>query len=45
MDHSISGDMQNAKYIDANGFFVGNHSIEMRDNIEYLINTLKSVKV
>lgn len=45
MDYSISGDLENAKYIDANGFFVGNHSIEMRDNIEYLINTLKSVKL
>lgn len=44
LDYSISGDLKNADYIHDNGFFVGNHSIEMEDNINLLIDVLKSVK-
>ena len=44
LDYSISGDLKNADYIHDNGFFVGNHSIEMKDNINLLIDVLKSVK-
>lgn len=45
LDYTISGDLKNADYIHDNGFFVGNHSIEMKENIEYLIDVLKAVKV
>ncbi|MCI8887791.1 MAG: DegT/DnrJ/EryC1/StrS family aminotransferase [Hungatella sp.] len=45
LDYSISGALSNADYIHDNGFFVGNHSIEMRDNINLLIDVLKSVKL
>lgn len=43
LDYSISGNLKNADYIHENGFFVGNHSIEMEDNINLLINVLKNV--
>ena len=45
LDYSISGELKNADYIHDNGFFVGNHSIEMDENIGFLIDTLKSVNV
>lgn len=45
LDYSISDNLTNADYIHDNGFFVGNHSIEMSDNINYLIDVLKSVEV
>lgn len=45
LDYSISGDLKNADYIHDNGFFVGNHSIDMKENINLLIDVLKSVKV
>ena len=41
IDYSISGELKNADYIHDNGFFVGNHSIKMEDNINMLINILK----
>jgi len=43
LDYSISGNLRNAEYIHDNGFFVGNHSIEMSDSIRLLIDVLKSV--
>lgn len=43
LDYSVSGELKNADYIHENGFFVGNHSIEMEDNINLLIDVLKSV--
>lgn len=45
LDYSVCGELKNADYIHQNGFFVGNHSIEMTDNINLLIDVLKSVKV
>ncbi len=45
LDHSIAGELKNADYIHENGFFVGNHSIDMEDNINLLIDVLKSVRV
>jgi len=45
LDYSISGELKNADYIHENGFFVGNHSIEMEENINLLIDVLKAVKV
>ncbi|MCR5797618.1 MAG: DegT/DnrJ/EryC1/StrS family aminotransferase [Eubacterium sp.] len=43
LDYSISGELKNADYIHDNGFFVGNHSIEMGESINLLIDVLKSV--
>lgn len=40
MDHSIHNELKNADYISENGFFVGNHHIEMKDQIDYLISNL-----
>jgi len=45
LDYSISGELKNADYIHDNGFFVGNHSIDMEETIDYLINVLKSIRV
>ncbi len=45
LDYSVSGMLKNADYIHDNGFFVGNHSIEMSDNINLLIDVLKSINV
>ena len=45
LDYSISGELKNADYIHDNGFFVGNHSIEMEKNINLLIDVLKSVRL
>ncbi len=45
LDYSISGELKNADYIHDNGFFVGNHSIEMSENINLLIDVLKAVNV
>ncbi len=45
LDYSISGELKNADYIHENGFFVGNHSTAMEDNINTLIDVLKSVSV
>lgn len=41
MDHSISGELSNADYIHLNGFFVGNHSKDVHEEIDYLIETLR----
>lgn len=43
LDYSICGELKNADYIHDNGFFVGNHSGEMKDSIDLLISVLKSV--
>ncbi len=40
LDYSISGELINADYIHKNGFFVGNHSIEMKPQIDLLVETL-----
>ena len=40
MDHSISGKLENAEYIHENGFFVGNHSINMEEKIDFLVEVL-----
>lgn len=45
LDYSISGKLNNADYIHENGFFVGNHSIEMGKSINLLIDVLKTVSV
>ena len=44
MDYTIYDKLENADYIHDNGFFVGNHSIMMREQLDYLIETLVSLK-
>ncbi len=44
MNASISGKLINADYIHSNGFFVGNHSVFMKEQLELLKNTLDTVK-
>ncbi|MEC3906297.1 DegT/DnrJ/EryC1/StrS family aminotransferase [Tamlana sp. 2201CG12-4] len=39
-DYEIFGDLKNAKYLDANGLFVGNHQIPLKDEIKYLFDVL-----
>ena len=43
MHYSVYGELKNADYIHNNGFFVGNHSIDMRDKIDYLVSVLKNI--
>ena len=38
MDYEIIGKLQNANYIHENGFFVGNHSIEIEKELGHLFN-------
>ena len=40
-DYELFGEMKNAKYLDANGFFVGNHQIDLTTEINYLYEILK----
>lgn len=40
LDYSIYGNLTNADYIHDNGFFVGNHSIEMKRQIDFLWDVL-----
>lgn len=43
MDYSIYGTLENANYIHENGFFVGNHSQQDKEGIDYFIDCLKRV--
>lgn len=43
MDHTVYGNLDSADYIHENGFFVGNHSIEMKEQIDYLMKTLQDI--
>ena len=40
-DYEIHDELKNADYLHANGFFVGNHQINLRDRIIYLAEVLK----
>ncbi len=40
-DHEISGSLKNAKHLDLNGFFVGNHQIPLKKEIEHLYEVLE----
>lgn len=42
-DYEIFGEMKNAQYLDKNGFFVGNHQIDLTNEIEHLHKTLTSL--
>ena len=39
-DYEIFGEMKNAKYLDKHGFFVGNHQIDLTEQIHHLHNVL-----
>ncbi len=39
-DYELSGEMKNAEYLDAHGFFVGNHQFDIRDKIDYLYESI-----
>lgn len=42
-DHEIFGEMKNAQYLDKNGFFVGNHQINLTEEIKHLHRVLTSL--
>ena len=35
--------VENAEYIDKNGFFVGNHHYDLKENIEFLKKILSEI--
>lgn len=43
LDATVSGTLTNADHIHDNGFFVGNHSIDMAEQIDYLKKVLEQV--
>jgi CDP-6-deoxy-D-xylo-4-hexulose-3-dehydrase len=42
-DCEIFGEMKNAQYLDKNGFFVGNHQIDLTEEIKHLHSVLTSL--
>tara|TARA_B110000211_G_scaffold200818_1_gene232037 strand:- start:5664 stop:6821 length:1158 start_codon:yes stop_codon:yes gene_type:complete len=40
-DYEIHGELKNARYLNDNGLFVGNHQVSILNEIDYLFNTLK----
>ena len=40
-DYEIHGTMKNAQYLDENGFFVGNHQMDLTQEINHLYEVLK----
>lgn len=42
-DYEIFGEMKNAQYLDKNGFFVGNHQIDLTNEIQHLYKVLNSL--
>ena len=40
-DYEIFGQVRNANYLDAKGLFVGNHQIDLTQEIKHLYNVLK----
>ncbi|MET0946683.1 MAG: DegT/DnrJ/EryC1/StrS family aminotransferase [Flavobacterium sp.] len=40
-DYEIFGTMKNAQYLDKKGFFVGNHQVPLKKEIDYLFEVLK----
>lgn len=43
-DYEIFGEMKNAALLDTNGFFVGNHQIDLTEEIQYLHSVLSELK-
>jgi CDP-6-deoxy-D-xylo-4-hexulose-3-dehydrase len=44
-DYEVCGDMSNAEYIDANGLFVGNQQVNIREKIKYLYDVIESALI
>ena len=42
-DYEIHGKMNNAEYLDSNGFFVGNHHFDLTEQIKYLHKVLNEI--
>jgi dTDP-4-amino-4,6-dideoxygalactose transaminase len=42
-DYEVSGTMENAEYIDKNGFFVGNQQVDIIEKIQYLFDVINDV--
>ncbi len=42
-NYEIFGNLNNADYIDKNGFFVGNHHFDIKDKINYLKSVLNKI--
>ena len=42
-DYSISGSVSNAEYIETHGLFVGNHQIDIKDQIEHLSRVIEKI--
>ncbi|MCF6764283.1 DegT/DnrJ/EryC1/StrS family aminotransferase [Thiotrichales bacterium 19S3-7] len=42
-DYEIHGQLKNADYIHENGFFVGNHQLNLKEEINYLYNVLTNL--
>lgn len=40
-DYTVSGEITDAEYIDKNGLFVGNHQVDLSNEIQYLSDLLK----
>lgn len=43
LNASVAGPLENADYIHDNGFFVGNHSVPMKEEIDYLKTILQQI--
>ncbi len=39
-NYEVFGEMKNARYLDEHGFFVGNHQISLKQEIDYLFESL-----
>lgn len=44
-DYEIHNELKNAKYLDTNGFFVGNHQIDIRKQLDLLAQTLNKLSL
>lgn len=44
LNATISGTLENADYVHDNGFFVGNHSIDMKEHIDYMKKILDGIQ-
>jgi CDP-6-deoxy-D-xylo-4-hexulose-3-dehydrase len=42
-DYELFGEMKNAQYLDKNGFFVGNHQVDLTNEIHHLYKVLNSL--
>ena len=42
-DYEVSGTIENAEYIDKNGFFVGNQQVDIIKKIQYLFDVINDV--